>query len=106
MFVYSITVWVVPDQVDAFIQATRTNAQKTRTETGNLRFEFSQSIEDPAQFLLYEVYRDEEAVKAHQQTDHYLQWRETVAPWMARKRQGVRHHSLFPETEEAWIAGT
>jgi len=25
-----------------------------------------------------------------------------VAPWMAQPRQGVKHGSLFPETEQQW----
>ena len=32
---------------------------------------------------------------AHQQTEHYQKWKQTVADWMAQPRQGVKHQSLF-----------
>ena len=102
MYVVSVDVFVVPDKVDAFIDAILANATGTRQEPGNLRFDVAQSNDDPTQFLLYEVYTDEAAFKAHQQTDHYKTWKSTVADWMAKPRQGVKYQSLFPEGEAAW----
>jgi len=98
MFVVAVTVFVKPEKVDDFIEAVLVNARHTRAEEGNARFDVSQSVEDPSRFLLYEVYRREEDFHAHQRTDHYLRWRETVADWMARPREGVKHHGLFPES--------
>ena len=104
MFVVSVTVWVKPGREQEFIAATLQNARATRGETGNFRFDVNQSNDDPTRFLLYEVYRDPEAFKTHQQTDHYLAWRTTVEDWMKRKREGIKHFSIFPETDKAWIA--
>lgn len=95
MHVVSVTVFVKPDRVDAFIGATLDNARNTRKEPGNVRFDVLQADEDPARFLLYEAYSTKEDFTAHQQTAHYLRWKETVADWMAQPRQGVKHHSLF-----------
>lgn len=95
MHVVSVTVFVKPDRVDAFIDATLDNARNTRKEPGNVRFDVLQADEDPARFLLYEAYHTKEDFTAHQQTAHYLRWKETVADWMAQPRQGVKHHSLF-----------
>ncbi|HHH45787.1 MAG TPA: antibiotic biosynthesis monooxygenase [Thiotrichales bacterium] len=67
-------------------------------EPGNLRFDVLQSEEDPARFVLYEVYVDEAAAAAHKETDHYLRWREKVADWMAEPRRGVRYRGLLPVT--------
>ena len=33
---------------------------------------------------------------AHKQTSHYLEWRETVADWMAEPRQGISYNGLYP----------
>ena len=55
------------------------------------------SDDDPARFVLYEAYTNEEAAAAHKETAHYLKWRETVAPWMAMPRKGIRYTSLQPE---------
>ena len=95
MYVVSVTVHVQPDQVAAFLDATLDNARHTRQEPGNVRFDVSQAADDPTRFLLYEVYHTPEDFTAHQQTDHYLRWKQTVADWMAQPRQGIKHHSIF-----------
>lgn len=102
MYVVSVDVFVIPDKVDAFIEAILANARGTRQEPGNLRFDISQANDDADQFLLYEVYTNEAAFHAHQQTEHYKTWKATVADWMAKPRQGVKYHSLFPQDGAAW----
>lgn len=99
MYVVAVTIFVKPEQVEPFIEATLDNARNTRLEPGNVRFDVLQAEEDPARFMLYEVYRTKEDFARHQQTEHYLRWRETVADWMAQPRQGVRHRNIFPEDE-------
>ena len=96
MYVVCVTVYVVPGKESAFIEATLKNASATRNEAGNLRFDVLQANDDNARFFLYEAYRTGDDFVAHQQTEHYLIWRETVQDWMAKKREGVRHTSLFP----------
>jgi autoinducer 2-degrading protein len=95
MYVVSVTVHVKPECVAQFIEATLDNARNTRAEPGNVRFDVSQVADNPAQFLLYEVYRTGDDFRAHQQTEHYLRWKQTVAEWMAQPRQGVKHNSIF-----------
>jgi (4S)-4-hydroxy-5-phosphonooxypentane-2,3-dione isomerase len=97
MYVVCVTVHVLPEQVQAFIQATLENARQSRlTEPGCVRFDILQAEAEPARFFLYEVYREKENFTTHQKTPHYLQWKEAVAPWMAVPRQGVRHLSRYP----------
>jgi autoinducer 2-degrading protein len=102
MYVVAVSVRVKPECVDAFKEAILANGRGTRREPGNLRFDINQCIDDPTRFLLYEVYRDEAGFKAHQQTPHYLTWKEAVTDWMAQPRQAVKLESLFPEDEDAW----
>ena len=102
MFVVCVHVRVKPEHVEKFIAASGENAANTIREPGNLRFDVLQQADDPQQFVLYEVYRDEEASKAHKQTAHYARWRETVENWMARPRKGVQYASLFPPRAEQW----
>lgn len=101
MYVVCVTVFVTPENVEDFITATRLNHEATRQEPGNVRFDTLQAEGDPTRFFLYEVYRSPDDFAAHQKTPHYLTWRETVAPWMAQPRQGVRHTSLLP-ADEGW----
>ncbi len=95
MYIVAVTIHVKEQFLAQFIQATMDNARNTRKEPANLRFDVSQCLEDPCRFLLYEVYRDADAFKAHQQTEHYLRWKQAVADWMARPREGVKHKGLF-----------
>ena len=95
MHVVSVTIFVKPDRVDAFVEATLENARNTRREPGNVRFDLLQADEEPARFLLYEAYHTKDDFTTHQQTAHYLRWKQTVADWMAQPRQGVKHHSIF-----------
>jgi autoinducer 2-degrading protein len=102
MVVYSVSVLVKIGYEDNFIKASKVNHLETLKEMGNLRFDILQSEEDPCLFTLYEVYRSDEAVNAHKQTKHYKEWRDAVAPWMARGRQGKKFKPLYPSSEEAW----
>lgn len=95
MYVVTVTVFVKPSFVQPFIQATLENARHTRQEPANVRFDVLEAQEEPGRFLLYEAYRDKDGFTAHQQTAHYLKWKQLVADWMAQPRQGVKHHSLF-----------
>src|SRR5476649_2169311 len=96
MYVVSVTIFVKAEHLQPFIEATLDNALNTRKEPGNLRFDVAQAEEDKARFLLYEVYRSKDDFVKHQQTAHYLRWKDAVTPWMAQPRQGIKHHSLFP----------
>jgi quinol monooxygenase YgiN len=86
---------VKPDKVEAFKQAILDNAKNTRLEVDNFRFDVSQGEDDPTRFLLYEVYRNKDAFAKHQQTPHYLRWKEAVTDWMAQPRQGLKYIPVF-----------
>jgi autoinducer 2-degrading protein len=95
MYVVSVTIHVKPDQLDNFIQCTLDNARHTRLEPGNARFDLLQAEDDASRFLLYEAYQTKEDFAKHQQTAHYLRWKQAVAEAMAQPRQGTKHQSLF-----------
>ena len=96
MQVTLVHVTVKPDHVDEFIEASRLNHELSVTEPGNRRFDVLQSADDPTRFVLYEAYENADEAARHKETDHYKQWRETVADWMAQPRTGVPYNGLFP----------
>ena len=96
MIVTIVHVEVKNEFIDVFINATRSNHENSIKEPGNFRFDILQDAQNPAKFILYEAYESNEAVASHKETIHYAAWRDAVAPWMARPREGVRHHMLFP----------
>ncbi|HWE02772.1 MAG TPA: antibiotic biosynthesis monooxygenase [Tepidisphaeraceae bacterium] len=95
MYVVAVTVYVKPEYVKDFIEATLDNARNTRQETANARFDVLQTQDDPTRFLLYEAYHAKEGFAQHQTTAHYARWKEAVAPWMAQPRQAAKHDALF-----------
>ena len=95
MYVVAVTVHVKESFIHDFIEATLDNARHTRHEPGNFRFDVLQCEDDAARFLLYEAYRATDDFAKHQQTEHYLRWKRTVAEGMAQPRQGVKHKSIF-----------
>ena len=105
MYVVCVTVRVVPERTDAFLQATLENARQSRQEPGNVRFDVLQAEAEPSQFFLYEVYRGKDDFARHQQAPHYLRWKETVAPWMATPRQGRPSSELFSRCGGMGIGG-
>jgi len=97
MIVTIVHVEVHPDHIESFIRASTENHLESVKEPGNLRFDLLRNEAEPTRFVLYEAYENQDAAAAHKQTAHYLKWRETVAPWMARPREGIRYTGLQPE---------
>ena len=97
MVITIVHIKVLPDYIDLFIKASTENHLESVKEPGNLRFDLLRSDDNPARFVLYEAYENENSAAAHKETTHYLKWRETVAPWMAVPREGIRYTGLQPE---------
>ncbi len=105
MYVACINVHVKTDRVEDFTRAILENASGTRGEPGNLRFDVLQSLDDPTRFVLYEAYYTPEDFKRHQETPHYLKWKEEVKDWMAEPRSATKCKNLFPPDDpDRWRA--
>ncbi len=102
MIVTSVTVYVKPEYINDFIEASIENHNGSVKEPGNLRFDVLQCIDDLSRFLLYEAYESDDASAAHKNTEHYLKWKETVADWMAKPREGVHHKVISPTERNKW----
>jgi len=102
MIVTIVTVYVKPESIDDFIEASTENHQASIEEPGNMRFDVLQSTTDPTRFLLYEAYESEEAAAAHKKTGHYVKWKEKVDSWMARAREGIPHRVISPQDRSKW----
>jgi len=96
MLVVHVQVRVKPECVEAFKAATLENAQASVREPGIARFDVAQQQDDPARFVLVEVYRNEDAPAKHKETAHYQKWRDAVAPMMAEPRSSVKYTNVSP----------
>jgi len=63
---------------DAFIRGARANRAGSIQEPGNLRFEMYRSVDNAREFLFAEKYDSLEAVTAHRQTPHFLEFFKTL----------------------------
>ena len=96
MYCVFVTIQVLPQHIDAFLAATRDNHLGSIAEPGCERFDVLRDHADPTCCYLYEVYADEAAFIAHQQTAHYHAWKDQVADWMAAPRSAVKASRLLP----------
>jgi autoinducer 2-degrading protein len=97
MHMIMVRLEVKPDRIDDFMKLVLFNASESRKEPGNLRFDVVRSVDSPARFGLYEVYRDDEAVRAHQATPHYAKWRAEIEALLVTPRISEKFMSVSPE---------
>jgi (4S)-4-hydroxy-5-phosphonooxypentane-2,3-dione isomerase len=97
MLVVHVQVQVKAEAIEAFKAATVANARESVKEPGIARLDVVQQSDDPARFVLVEVYRTVEATAAHKETRHYQVWRDAVADMMAVPRTSLRFSNVFPD---------
>ena len=101
MLVVHVHVHVKENYIEAFKKASVENAQQSIKEPGIARFDVIQQLENPAKFILVEVYRTADAPAQHKETAHYATWRDKVADMMAEPRSSVKFENIFPD-ESGW----
>lgn len=89
MFVLVVNLKIKPDSVDAFMNRLLENARGARTEPGCRQFEVLVDPNDRTRAMLYEVYDDESAFEAHQQTPHFKKYLAEAVPLLAARERGV-----------------
>jgi len=102
MIVRVVDVYVNRQNIEDFKRITVENRQGSIREPGVLRFDVLQSEADPDHFILYEVYRDEQATLDHKETEHYRRWRDAAEPMMARGRQSTACAPVAPTETGEW----
>jgi quinol monooxygenase YgiN len=60
-----------PDWTDRWPDLVASFTAATRAEEGNLWFEWSRSLDDPASYVLVEAFRDDDAGGAHVNSEHF-----------------------------------
>jgi quinol monooxygenase YgiN len=74
-FVLAVGLVVKSDQVDRFMSMLLENGKAAReTEPGCRQFDVLVDPKDRTRVMLYEVYEDEAAFQAHQQTPHFKRY--------------------------------
>jgi autoinducer 2-degrading protein len=60
-------------------------------EPGCLQFDVAQDPKEPARFVMLEVYTDDAAIKAHQESEHYKNFRPIASELLADRKVEVLH---------------
>jgi quinol monooxygenase YgiN len=69
---------VKPESADVWPEISGGFTQATRSEPGCLWFDWSRSLDDPTEFVLVEAFRDDAAVAAHVQSEHFASARKEL----------------------------
>jgi quinol monooxygenase YgiN len=72
-----------PEDADRWPEIARDFTQAVRSEPGCLWFDWSRSLEDPAEYVLIEAFRDQDAGVAHVQSAHFTEAQKTLPPHLA-----------------------
>lgn len=73
---------VKPEHADEWPSLAREFTEATRAEDGCLWFEWSRSLEDPAEYVLVEAFRDGDAGAAHVGSAHFKQAQQDLPQYL------------------------
>jgi len=71
MLIQSIHFTFAPEDADRVVEIFKELRTRSLAEAGVVSFEVARSKDKPHVFALWEVYRDEAALRAHMETEHF-----------------------------------
>jgi quinol monooxygenase YgiN len=89
MFVLSVDLRIKPENADTFIAKALENAAHSRKEPGCRQFDVLVDPKDRTVVMLYEVYLDDKAFEAHQQTPHFKKYLAEAVPLVASRERHI-----------------
>ena len=88
-FVLQVDIHIKPENVDAFMAKLAENAAAARREAACKQFDVVVNPKDRTHVMLYEVYLDEKAFEAHQQTAAFKKYLAEAVPLLASRERHV-----------------
>jgi autoinducer 2-degrading protein len=101
MFVAAVHIFVKPEALDDFMELILMDQEGTLAEPGCVRFDVVRSVDDPNEFLIWEVYADEEAAAFHKTTSHYLAFKERMPALASKDRYADRYEGVSVPSEQS-----
>jgi quinol monooxygenase YgiN len=93
-FILAVDLRIKPENVDKFMAGLLANAREARKEPGCRQFEALVDTSDPTKVMLFEVYDDDKAFEAHQQTPHFKKYLAESVPLLAERQRHVLKRAL------------
>ncbi len=100
MYIVQVNIKVKPGYIDAFMEASKENAQLSLLESGVVRFDIYQQEQDPGCFEFIEIYRTPEDALKHRDTTHFQRWREKAEPMMVQPRTRTIFKNISPSDKD------
>ncbi len=88
-FVLVVNIRIKPGNVDRWMTMALENARHARKEPGCRQFEVMVDPKDRSKVMLFEIYDDEKAFEAHQQTPHFKRYLAEAVPLLAQRERQV-----------------
>ena len=88
-FVLVVNIRIKPENVDAFMKQLSANAAAARKDPGCRQFDVLVDPKDKTKVMLYEIYDDEKAFEAHQQTPHFKKYVAEAVPMLAARERST-----------------
>ena len=88
-FVLQVQILIKPENVDSFMEKVLENAASARREPGCKQFDVVVDPKDRTKVMLYEVYADEKAFEAHQQTPAFKKYIAEAVPLLASRERHI-----------------
>lgn len=95
MLILSVFLRVPPGEVDALKLAMRKVVEASRAEPGCIFYSLAEDVAEPGLIRAFEIYRDDDALRAHGASEHFKAWREVSGKYPREDRR------LFDATERA-----
>lgn len=70
----------VSGREEQLFEAMQRAIQPSQSEPGCVKYQLHKSLDEEGVFVFYEVWKDEESLKKHIQSDHYKVYREQSEP--------------------------
>jgi quinol monooxygenase YgiN len=87
MLILSVLVRVPPGEVAALRPHMRKVIAASRAEPGCIFYSLAEDVAEPGVIRAFEIYRDDDALKAHGTSEHFKVWREASGQYPREERR-------------------
>jgi quinol monooxygenase YgiN len=93
-FVLAVMIRIKPENVERFMAEALANAREARKEPGCRQFEVLVDNTDRTKVVLFEIYDDQKAFEAHQQTPHFRKYVADAVPLLEGRERHMLRRAL------------
>jgi quinol monooxygenase YgiN len=87
MLILSVLIRVPPGEVEALSPHMRKAIQGSRAEPGCIFYSLAEDVAEPGVIRAFEIYKDDDALRAHGASEHFKVWREASGQYPREERR-------------------